>query len=228
MKTGFVYIWRDRKHGRYYIGSHWGSESDGYICSSRWMRNAYKRRPEDFTRRILYRVDSNRGDLLQEEYRWLQMIDKSQLGKKYYNLTNHLNGHWITDGQKAKTISEKLSHTMKQKHQDPEYQTIYMIGRTKAAISNTGKKRDESFRKHISEVHSNRSDETRKKISENNKRLQAEGRIGMRCKSHSEETKRKQSEAARNKPLLECPHCHKTTKVLTNFNRWHGDNCKHK
>ncbi len=29
-KYGFIYLWRDRKHNRYYLGSHWGSEDDGY------------------------------------------------------------------------------------------------------------------------------------------------------------------------------------------------------
>ena len=33
-KYGFVYIWFDRKHKRYYIGCHWGHEDDGYVCSS--------------------------------------------------------------------------------------------------------------------------------------------------------------------------------------------------
>lgn len=28
-KYGFVYIWRDRKYNRYYIGCHWGREDDG-------------------------------------------------------------------------------------------------------------------------------------------------------------------------------------------------------
>lgn len=52
-KYGFVYIWYDRKHKRYYIGAHWGHENDGYVCSSSWMKKAYKNRPEDFKRKIL-------------------------------------------------------------------------------------------------------------------------------------------------------------------------------
>ena len=52
-KYGFVYIWYDRKHRRYYIGSHWGTENDNYICSSHWMIKSYKRRPEDFRRKII-------------------------------------------------------------------------------------------------------------------------------------------------------------------------------
>ena len=107
-KYGFVYIWYDRKHKRYYIGSHWGTETDGYICSSRWMRKSYKRRPQDFKRRILKRV-YDRKETLTEEYRYLSLIDETELGKKYYNLTNHLNGHWTTDNEKILTVGEKIS-----------------------------------------------------------------------------------------------------------------------
>ena len=53
---GFVYLWYDRKRKMYYIGSHWGTVDDGYICSSNRMRKAYKRRPQDFKRRILETV----------------------------------------------------------------------------------------------------------------------------------------------------------------------------
>jgi len=88
-KYGFVYIWRDRKHNRFYIGCHWGKEDDGYICSSRWMRKSFKRRPNDFKRRILSRVYTNRADLVEKEYKWLQLIPKECLGKDYYNHRTH-------------------------------------------------------------------------------------------------------------------------------------------
>jgi len=95
-KFGFVYLWFDRKHKRYYVGSHWGTEDDGYVCSSKWMRTSYKKRPQDFKRRILSRVYTNREDLINEEQRWLNMIKPSEIagrnghGKpstsRYYNL----------------------------------------------------------------------------------------------------------------------------------------------
>lgn len=87
--SGFIYIWRDRKRNRYYIGSHWGSESDGYICSSNWMRDAYRRRPLDFKRRIIETVDS-RQELLEAEQRWLNLVQDSEVGKRYYNLNKHV------------------------------------------------------------------------------------------------------------------------------------------
>lgn len=84
--SGFVYIWRDRKHNRYYVGSHWGYPTDKYICSSVWMRNAYKRRPEDFKRRILETVITTRQDLYNREYAWLSLIKKHEIGERYYNI----------------------------------------------------------------------------------------------------------------------------------------------
>lgn len=113
--SGFVYIWRDRKHNRYYIGSHWGSVDDGYICSSNWMRHAYKRRPQDFKRRIL-EIVTNRSDLLEVEFYWLQMIKSEELGKKYFNLKNsRANNYWIANEESSKTIRERISVGLKQK-----------------------------------------------------------------------------------------------------------------
>lgn len=110
MKTsGFVYLWFDRKHKRYYIGSHWGSENDGYICSSRWMRKSYARRPQDFRRRILAWATSKES-LLAEEGRWLSMIKPEEAkGKRYYNMNLTTKpGHWsATDNNK--TVGEKIS-----------------------------------------------------------------------------------------------------------------------
>jgi len=108
-KYGFVYIWYDRKHKRYYIGCHWGFEGDGYICSSSWMKQAYKRRPQDFKGpKILTKIYTTRQDLLKEEYKWLSFIKDEELGKKYYNLSKRHFGHWATDDKKRQSISERM------------------------------------------------------------------------------------------------------------------------
>lgn len=131
-KYGFVYIWFDRKHKRYYVGCRWGNIYDGYICSSTWMRQAYKHRPEDFKRRIISYVYTNRKDLLDEEYRWLSMMKSEELkGPRYYNLRNHHYNHWTTNQEQALTVKQKLSNSMKNKHQDPEYRRIYEQGNDK-------------------------------------------------------------------------------------------------
>lgn len=105
--SGFVYVWFDRKHKRYYVGSHWGTPDDGYVCSSSWMKRAYKRRPEDFRRRIIAWSD-NRRNLLIEEYRWLSMIKQEELRNRYYNMKIG-SGHWHADEEKRLTVNEKIS-----------------------------------------------------------------------------------------------------------------------
>lgn len=126
-KYGFIYIWFDRKHKRYYIGSHWGTEDDGYICSSSWMKKAYNHRSKDFKRRILARVYTTRKELLDEEHRWLLMIDAHELGKHYYNLTQYHNGHWTSNPDTLKKVGDKISrHHLN----DPNFGK-WNIGKTK-------------------------------------------------------------------------------------------------
>lgn len=112
MKEGFIYVWYDRKRKMFYVGCHWGTEDDGYICSSNRMRDAYRRRPQDFKRRIVQR-NIERISLLEEEHRWLQMIPEVDLGRKYYNLRQHKWGHWSTDETTKKTTVEKRKETLK-------------------------------------------------------------------------------------------------------------------
>jgi hypothetical protein len=107
MKYGFVYIWYDKKHKRYYVGCHWGTEDDGYICSSTWMRNSYNRRPNDFKRRILTRTYI-REKVFQLEDHYLNMIKQHELGTRYYNLQKHWR-HWTEKEETRLAVSEKLS-----------------------------------------------------------------------------------------------------------------------
>lgn len=125
-KYGFVYIWYDRKHKRYYVGCHWGTEDDGYICSSRWMRSAHRRRPDDFKRRIIKR-HIDKETLLLEESRYLSMIKEEELRDRYYNLTNKKFGHWAFE-KDHKTISEKISIRTKEAMQRPEVREKYEKG----------------------------------------------------------------------------------------------------
>ena len=113
-KYGFVYLWYDRKHKRFYVGCHWGTEDDGYICSSPWMIQAYKIRPEDFKRRILKTKIDTREKTYIEEQRWLNMIKPSEIKPvneipRYYNLNVKNNEVWHKYPEKIKTIGEKIS-----------------------------------------------------------------------------------------------------------------------
>jgi hypothetical protein len=91
----------------YYVGCHWGTIDDGYVCSSNRMYNTHKRRPETFKRRIIKR-GIEKQNLLEEEYKWLKLIPTDQLGRKYYNLHNHHFGHW-TNNPNTQSIKEKIS-----------------------------------------------------------------------------------------------------------------------
>lgn len=83
-KEGFIYLWYDKKNKMYYLGCHWGNVNDRYICSSNRMRDAYRRRPQDFKRRIIQK-GIPKENLLSIEHKWLSLITESELGTKYYN-----------------------------------------------------------------------------------------------------------------------------------------------
>lgn len=113
-KYGFVYIWYDRKHKRYYIGCHWGSEDDGYICSSSWMMQAYPKRKEDFKRRIL-KANLTREQMYIEEQHYLNMIKPEEIKIRYYNLNLKNFKPWHMYPESVKTIGEKISYSKKGK-----------------------------------------------------------------------------------------------------------------
>lgn len=123
-KYGFVYLWYDKKHKRYYVGSHWGYEDDGYVCSSSWMKKAYKYRPKDFKRRILKRVYTNKVELHEEENRYLSMISVTEIKPtnpqpRYYNLNLTVKNLWHKYDDKVKTIGQKISASKKGKNTGP-------------------------------------------------------------------------------------------------------------
>lgn len=176
--SGFIYIWFDRKHKRYYVGSHWGSEDDGYICSSNWMRVSYKRRPNDFKRRIIKRISTCRSDLIAEENRYLSMIREDEIKPKnpmprYYNLNLYAWELWHSAEQSRKTVGQKISEAKKGKPQPctPE---------KARAISEAKKK---SFDKRKEETGSKFTEEHREKLSK-----------AFTGRKHTEEWKQKQSE----------------------------------
>jgi hypothetical protein len=219
-KYGFVYIWKDAKHKRYYIGCHWGTEDDGYICSSTWMKKGYKRRPKDFKRRIIISGITIKSILHEEEHKWLQMIKDEELGKRYYNVRNHHFNHWSTDEQKSILIKKKISSSplrnkrisesnKGKKHSEKTKEKIRNIRIGSKYSEETNAKKGRPFSEErkkrqgelLKEYHRKNtvSVKTRKKISNNSKRLHSEGKIGMAGKKHSPETiaKMKKTQAGR-------------------------------
>jgi hypothetical protein len=66
----FVYCWTDKATNKLYVGSHKGLTNDGYICSSKYMLEEYKNRPDDFSRQII--AEGNLKDIRKLETKILQ------------------------------------------------------------------------------------------------------------------------------------------------------------
>lgn len=201
-KYGFVYIWRDNKKGKYYIGCRWGNENDGYICSSSWMKNTYKRRPDTFKRKILATNILCRKQLLLEEYRWLSMIKEKELGKRYYNLHNHHFNHWSSDINTLLTVGEKISKSQigNKNHTTPHTDESKEKIKQSLKIS---KKQKEKFtpevRQKLKEARARRTDEDFQKIKD----------------------------ALKLVPKQKCVYCGTYTDP-GNFKQYHDEKCKHK
>lgn len=190
-RFGFVYLWRDRKYNRFYLGCHWGTEDDGYICSSTWMRNSYRRRPQDFKRRILSKI-YDRKELLKEEYNWLQMIKEEELGQKYYNINKHHYGHWSTQKSLCKSTVEKMRESLLEKNaamtseERKEKFGKHNLGRKFSEETIAKKRKQIPWNKGKTNIY---SEETLKKMSESSK-----GQIAWnkdKTNIYSEETKEK-------------------------------------
>lgn len=107
----------------YYIGSHWGDPTDGYVCSSKRMLRAIAARPMDFKRKIIS-IHSTKIDMLEAENYWLKMISKEQLGKKYYNLSRVTN-HWQGQSEeKIKEVHQKIQ-AVKKGHQKKKERMVF-------------------------------------------------------------------------------------------------------
>ena len=138
-KYGVVYIWRDSKHKRYYIGAHWGTENDGYICSSPWMKRAYKLRPNDFKRRILTRVYTNRQEMFDEEAKWQNFIKDEELRIRYYNIRRHGDKHWSSNPNTSLTVREKISKANKGKPSPNKGKNLSEQTKEKISKANKGR-----------------------------------------------------------------------------------------
>lgn len=198
-KYGFVYIWFDKKYKRYYVGSHWGTEDDGYVCSSNWMRNSFRRRPEDFKRRILSRIYKDRTSLLNEEQRWLSMIKDNELNTgnstqrqrdenvRYYNVSKVVVHQWHSKEHSRKTIGQKISASKKGKSTGP-------CSSEKAAKISEVKKKNFAERGGMSEQHKkaltgiSKGPHTEEWKQENSKRMKEQWSNGTRKRAKPKST----------------------------------------
>lgn len=224
-KYGFVYLWFDKKHRRYYIGCRWGNENDGYICSSPWMKQGYKHRPKDFTRRILSKVYSNRKDLLEEEYKWLSLIKPEELGKKYYNLHNHHFNHWSLDENKKSVIGEKISSAPNRNINISKANKGRIVSnKTKEKLKDAAIKQfeNEENRKILSEKSKTlwKNPEYREKTirAQKGKKLSEDHKLKIKLSNIGKK---------RTYTNIECPHCNVIGRS-SNMKRYHFNNCKKK
>jgi len=220
-KYGFVYLWFDKKRKMYYIGCHWGVETDGYICSSNRMRKAYKRRPADFKRKILSSNISNRELMFEEEHRWMSLIEEKDLGKKYYNLRKHKWGHWTTDENTKLSISEKISQKTKEAMYRPEVREKYFAG-----LSTRDNRSSE-----LEVREKRRQSMIGKNVGKDNSKALAMAAAANRGRKLTKEHKNKIKETTAFKTLnsmkIKCAYC-EFVGNKGNVARYHNDKCKQK
>jgi hypothetical protein len=220
-KYGFVYLWFDKKRKMYYIGCHWGVETDGYICSSNRMRKAYKRRPADFKRKILSSNISNRELMFEEEHRWMSLIEEKDLGKKYYNLRKHKWGHWTTDENTKLSISEKISQKTKEAMYRPEVREKYLAG-----LSTRDNRSSE-----LEVREKRRQSMIGKNVGKDNSKALAMAAAANRGRKLTKEHKNKIKETTAFKTLnsmkIKCTYCNFVGNK-GNVARYHNEKCKQK
>lgn len=246
-KYGFVYVWFDRKHKRYYVGAHWGTEDDGYICSSPWMIKAYKNRPGDFKRRVVDRVYTSKRDTFIEEQRWLDMIDLGHLKPntktpRYYNLRVKNGKYWHLTEDASKPVRAKISESVKRSLLDPEVQERKKLGYekrdTKSAHSAVRSKRQLTMLcggKNKGKITAKDSEGNIFHTTKDDPRW-ISGEIwaaskGIKRPPLSDERKAKIKQLgnfrALNSKKISCIHCGAVGNV-GNISRYHNDRCKSK
>ena len=112
----FLYQWFDKTKNMFYIGVHKGTINDGYICSSKVMLEEYKKRPNDFERKILQY--GNFQTLIKKETKLLIKINAAE-NAQYYNQHNG-DGNFFckfhTEETKNKIRQKLKNHTKSKEH----------------------------------------------------------------------------------------------------------------
>lgn len=98
----FVYCWTDTANQKLYVGSHKGKIDDGYICSSKIMKEEYLKRPNDFVRQII--ATGLLSDIRQLESRILRSAS-ARSDSCFYN--KHENDGFYFDGWKKGEMSHE-------------------------------------------------------------------------------------------------------------------------
>jgi hypothetical protein len=180
------------------------------------MREAHRRRPQDFKRKILEWV-STKDELIKAEQRWLDMIDVKDFGDRYYNKTKD-----ARRGRMEWNETQRNAHSeiIKKKFADPEYRKKYEEGQRNKDLSyitpEVLEKRRQSMIKTMAEKFPPEQRKQRVKAqSKEHRRLNSEGvkrayanmseekkkergrKISETLKKQSPELRKKRSEAAK-------------------------------
>ena len=100
----FVYEWTNNKNGMKYIGSHKGNQNDGYVSSSKYLLEDYKKDPQSFTRKIL--AFGTTEEMRSLETEMLQEVDACN-NPLYYNKHNQ-NGKFLCLSHTEETKKKML------------------------------------------------------------------------------------------------------------------------
>lgn len=157
----FVYCWTDHKTGMLYVGYHKGTETDGYVSSSKTFNEIYRERPEDFTRQIIANCITD--DCLLLETRICKTLDVKN-DNCFYNKHNG-DGKFLNKFVSDET-RKKISQSNRGRPKSLEHRAALSRSKTgkkrgprdpgivaKIAASNRGKKRDSSFKEKMRSVH---------------------------------------------------------------------------
>ena len=157
----FVYCWTDHDTGKLYVGSHKGAVDDGYVSSSKYMKEEYMKRRQDFTRQV---IATGSDEDMRKFERTILLAINAKDDEQFYNRSN-ADGLFGFTGPKTKEHREKISKAL-------QGNTI-MLGRTRS--EETKRKISESLR-------------GRKKSVEHKEKMKGKRTGGW---NHTEETKAK-------------------------------------
>ena len=221
---GYVYMTTNTLNGKYYIGSHAGSNPN-YMGSGTALKRAFaKYGIEYFTKEVLYYCD----DFKEHEEALLIAIDAAG-DPNMYNLINSGKGGCLglkhssetlakmRAGQIGKTPTAETRAKMRAAHLG---KTVTAETRAKLSVAHSGHLNHRYGKTHTAEPRA------KMRAAQLGKTVTAETRAKMRAaqlgKTHTAETRAKMR---RPQPKVACPHCLKKGGV-SNMTRLHFDNCK--
>ena len=204
---GYVYMTTNTLNGKYYIGSHVGSNPN-YMGSGTALKLAFAKYGLDsFAKEVLYYCD----DFQEHEEALLIAIDAAG-DPNMYNLINSGTGGSLGRNYSSETLAKmRAAHLGK---------TVTAETRAKLSVAHSGHLNHRYGKTHTAETRAKMS------VAQLGKTPTAEALAKMRAaklgKTHTAETRAKMR---RPQPKVACPHCLKKGGV-SNMTRLHFDNCK--